>query len=122
MITNIKSVIEFRQLLQINKGLFIIKFGATWCGPCKLIERDVYKFFMDAPTNVQCAMIDIDECPELYGFLKTKKMVNGVPALLCYYKGNINYVPDDFVIGADKNELYLFFDRCRQQALSAVNA
>lgn len=122
MITSIKSVVEFQQLLQNNKGLFIIKFSATWCGPCKLIEQDVHKFFTEAPSNVQCAMIDIDECPVIYGFLKTKKMVNGVPALLCYYKGNVNYVPDDFVIGANKNELYMFFERCRQQVSSTIGA
>lgn len=117
MITRINSVEEFQQLLNINPGLFIIKFGAEWCGPCKTIERNVYDFFRGAPPHVQCAMIDIDECPTLYGFLKSKKMLNGVPALLCYYKGNTGFIPDDFIIGANKNELQLFFDRCKYQSV-----
>ena len=117
MITEINSVQEFQQLLNINPGLFIIKFGAEWCGPCKTIERDVTAFFRGAPPQVQCAMIDIDKCPTIYGYLKSRKMVNGVPEILCYYKGNTDFVPDDFIIGANKHELKLFFDRCIQQSL-----
>ena len=116
IITDIKSVDEFHKLLEKNNGLFIVKFGAVWCSPCKVIEKDVNTFFASAPPNVTCAIIDVDKSPSLYGFLKSKKMVNGVPAILCYHKGNCKYVPDDFTIGSDKTQLYAFFDRCRKQA------
>jgi len=117
MITELRSVNEFQELLKSNQCLVIIKFGAVWCGPCKDIEPDVNHFFLRAPSNVQCVMLDIDKFPQVYGFLKSKKMVNGIPAVLCYYKDNLNYVPDDFVIGSNKQELYSFFDRCRQFAI-----
>jgi thioredoxin-like negative regulator of GroEL len=112
MITELRSVDDFQELLNSNQCLVIIKFGAEWCGPCKDIEKDVHDFFVTAPKNVQCLMVDIDKFPTVYGFLKTKKMVNGIPAILCYHKGNLNYVPDDFVIGSNRQELYNFFDRC----------
>jgi len=114
IIRDIRSVDDFHSLLEKNPGLFILKLGAVWCGPCKVIEGDVNRFFSTAPPDVQCAIIDIDQCPHLYVYLKSKKMVNGVPAVLSYVKGNTSYVPDDFVIGANKNELYKFFDRCRE--------
>ena len=64
------------------------------------------------PDNIQSYIIDVDECFEVYAFLKTKKMVNGIPAILAYYKGNLNYIPDDVVIGADPQQVDLFFKRC----------
>ena len=38
-------------------------------------------------------------------------MINGIPAILCYYKDNHNYVPDDIVIGADVPQINAFFTR-----------
>ena len=71
-ITEIKSVNDFRMHLQTNPGVFIIKFGADWCKPCKIIENDVLDYFSKMPDNVKCAIIDVDESIELYGFLKKK--------------------------------------------------
>ena len=34
------------------------------------------------PENVICADIDIDENFDVYTFLKSKRMVNGIPAVL----------------------------------------
>jgi hypothetical protein len=69
-----------------------------------------------APENVQNAIIDVDESFELYAFLKNKKMVNGIPAILAYYKGNLHYAPDDGVIGANNTEIIAFFERSYTKA------
>ena len=45
-------------------------------------------------------------------FLKGKRMINGIPTILCYKKGNIEYAPDDSFVGADLNALDSFFKRC----------
>jgi len=106
---------DFANQLQSNKGLFIIKFGAEWCGPCKKIDPLVYQWFSKIQSEIiQCAIIDIDDNFEIYAFLKNKKMVNGVPAILCYNKGTLTYVPDDFIIGANEEQINLFFTRCLQ--------
>lgn len=112
ILTEIRNVTHFAEILQNNPGVIIIKFGAEWCGPCKQIEQLVFDSFSRMPNNVQCIIVDIDICFDIYSFLKTKKMINGVPALLCYYKNNLNYIPDDVVIGANKLQLNLFFQRC----------
>jgi thioredoxin 1 len=107
---------SFSQLLQTNNGLLIIKFGAEWCGPCKKIDPLVYEWMNKLSTqpNVQCAIIDIDDNFEIYAFLKSKKMVNGVPVILCYKKGNISWIPDKAVVGADERQVNIFFQDCSQ--------
>jgi thioredoxin 1 len=112
IITEIKTMQDFSQLLSTNPGKLVIKFGAEWCGPCKKIEKQVHEWIDKMPATVQCCVIDIDESFELYAFLKNKKRVNGIPAILCYHSGNLNYIPDDAVIGADVKQVDLFFERC----------
>lgn len=112
IITKLDNLHEFQQLLQINPGVFIMKLGAEWCGPCKRIEGLVKSCMDQAPTNVQCAIIDVDDSLEIYSFLKKNRVVNGIPAILGYYQGNLNYIPDDLVIGADQNQVVAFFQRC----------
>jgi len=105
---------EFGQYLEKSEGAVIIKFGAEWCGPCKQIEAQVYGLMAQMPTEIVCAVLDIDEegAFELYAFLKTKKMVNGVPALLCWKKGNLTWIPDDVVIGANPVAITALFQKC----------
>ena len=122
IINEIATKQHFAQLLNDNPGIFIIKFGAEWCGPCKKIEKQVDNFMNQMPDNIACAIIDIDDCFELYAFLKNKKMVTGIPTVLAYYKGNLSYIPDDSTVGADVNQLFLFFKRCNDKAITMVEA
>lgn len=112
IISEIPTRDTFFNLLQHNPGLIIIKLGAEWCGPCKRIKPILDGFFASSPPEVVCADIDVDICFDLYSFLKSKKMVNGIPAILCYKKGNNTYIPDDAVTGSDPTELHKFFTRC----------
>jgi hypothetical protein len=112
IVSEIPNRDAFFHLLKHNPGLIVIKLGAEWCGPCKLIKNVVHAFFASSPPEVVCADIDVDQSFDFYAFLKSKKMVNGIPVLLCYKKGNTTYIPDDSVTGSDATELHLFFKRC----------
>ncbi len=120
VISEIANREAFVTLLQHNPGLIIIKLGAEWCGPCKMIKPAVHGFFASSPPEVVCADIDVDQCFDFYSFLKSKKMVNGIPALLCYKKGNATYIPDDMITGADPNQLHRFFVRCGNHLTHAL--
>ena len=111
VITHFNSRFDFLKLLENNPGLVIVKLGATWCGPCKRIKPVLDGFFASSPDNVLCCDIDVDECADLYSYFKNKKMVNGIPVILLYKKGNTNFFPDDSITGADPVELDKFFKR-----------
>jgi thioredoxin 1 len=112
VITQFKSRNDFLRLLENNPGLIIIKLGATWCGPCKRIKPVLDGFFACSPDNVLCCDIDVDECADLYSYFKSKKMVNGIPVILLYKRGNTSYIPDDSITGSDPVQLDRFFKRC----------
>lgn len=115
IIYDIEDRQQFLDLLRQNPGVFIVKFGADWCGPCQLIESMVIDQFHMMPDNVQCAKIDVDESFDIYAYLKSKKIVSSIPALLCYIRGNNTYIPDDVVIGTNNCEILQFFDRCAKK-------
>ena len=58
----ISSVDDFAA--NASKGVCSIKFGATWCGPCKLMDKVFVK--LDAEfDNINCFTVDIDDVPDL---------------------------------------------------------
>jgi len=111
IITELNRV-SFMETIKNNNGLFIVKFTASWCGPCKQIAPFVDEQFKNTPDIVTCANIDVDQNFDLFAFLKSKKMVKGVPIILAYKKGNTNYSPDFSVSGTDQEQLIIFFRNC----------
>lgn len=110
MSLKIKNRQELQELLQKNKGLLILKFGATWCGPCKAIENIFYQKLHLLPSDTTtCVLVDIDESFDVFAFLKSKKIITGIPAILAYEAGNTHYAPNDIVIGADFKQIDHFF-------------
>ena len=120
IISEIANRDAFFTLLQHNPGLIVLKLGAKWCPGCVTIEKPVHGFFASSPPEVICGDIDVDQSFDFYSFLKSKKMVNGIPVLLCYKKGNSTYIPDDIITGADPHGLHQFFTRCGKHLMDAL--
>jgi len=120
VVSEIANRDAFFLLLQNNPGLIVLKLGANWCPGCKVVEKSVHGFFASSPPEVVCADIDVDKSFDFYSFLKSKKMVNGIPVLLCYKKGNATFIPDDIVTGSDPNALHQFFTRCGKHLMDAL--
>jgi len=121
VISQIANREAFLTLLQNNPGLIVLKLGAEWCGPCKTIKSSVHGFFASSPPEVVCGDIDVDNSFDFYSFLKSKKMVNGIPVLLCYKKGNSTFIPDDIITGSDPQQLHQFFTRCGKHLMDALS-
>ena len=110
---------EFLAILKENPGIMVFKFGADWCAPCQTIKDDVEQYFANTSDNVFCFDLDIDESFDLYAFLKSKKMVTGVPSILAYVKGNESYASDfAYSFSGVKDALKTFFDTVNIKANS----
>jgi|TARA_B100000787_G_C16089931_1_gene248461 thioredoxin 1 len=98
------------------RQMVIIKFTADWCGPCQGIKGLVKELVKELPDSIKFYEIDIDESLELYAKFKSKKMVNGIPAILGFKGGEKEhwYIPDDSVLGGNKEEIKKFFARCKE--------
>lgn len=116
IITELKRETFIQELLTKNPGIIIIKFSAKWCGPCKKIETIVNNFFSTSPPNVLCCDLDIDVNFDLYSFFKFKKMVNGIPHLMCFVKDNLTFVPNESCSGTNLNDLDVFFKECNKHS------
>jgi thiol-disulfide isomerase/thioredoxin len=104
----------FLQLLKMNPGVFVFKFGAEWCKPFQMIKKHIDNVSLVVPNNntMYIYSVDVDECFDLYAYLKQKKMVSGIPALLAYKKGNSYFVPDASVSGTNESDINIFFNTC----------
>jgi len=114
-IEEIPSLHAFVELLSENPGLVIIKFGATWCAPCKKAEPQIKHFMERLPKVMQGVIVDVDESFEIYAFLQKKKVIKGIPGILCYIKGNNTHIPDDTCLSSSESEINAFFERCYKQ-------
>lgn len=104
----------------------ILKFYADWCKPCKkitpfvtqLLEDKAKKFESEGVKNKFIFVsVDVDECFDLYAFMKKQKMINGIPALFLYskklYKQNDEthmYIPQASISGTSENEIRKVLD------------
>ena len=100
----------------------ILKFYADWCAPCKhigpkvhsLVEQTAAKFSKEENKFIFIE-VDVDECFDLYAFLKSKKMVRGIPTF--FYSKNIyetmeerhKFIPQSTVSGTKENEIEMLF-------------
>lgn len=110
---NISSMVHFNEIMANNPGVVIIKVGATWCGPCAQISPYVVEWLARMPeATTHAVIVDVDHSSEFYAYMKRRKMLNGIPALFCYEKENMTFVPDNFVIGTSRDEIDRFFANC----------
>ena len=110
IITGFPSRNDFLQLLAGDHPPIIVKFTAPWCAPCKRVDPIVKPFFKRNSSNMICCYLDIDENTDLYAFLKSKKMVRGVPTLLYYDINNHSFNPTNSISGADIQQVTQFFN------------
>ncbi|MEM8910446.1 MAG: thioredoxin family protein [Planctomycetota bacterium] len=77
------SPAKFQQTID-RDGLTLVKFGATWCGPCRAVDRELAQ--LDGKLGeVEVLQIDVDENPGL----AQQYRVSGIPKLLLLRSGEV---------------------------------
>lgn len=67
------------------KGLVLVDFWATWCGPCKMLAPTVSEIADEYEGKVKVCMLDVDQAMDIamsYG-------VASIPTLILFKDGEI---------------------------------
>lgn len=79
------SAEDYEKLI-VSEKITIIEFGATWCGPCKLLKPILDKISAEyQDKGVKIVNLDVDDNSEV----SNKLMVNEIPLLLIYKEGKL---------------------------------
>jgi len=72
-----------------EKMIEVIKFGADWCGPCKMfapiLEKIKQNYDSNTESNIDIKSIDIDVDPEL----ASQYNIRSVPTTVFIKEGNV---------------------------------
>ena len=97
-ILKIKNLEEFDELVTKNEKV-VLKAGADWCGPCKVLENTLKNLDKNEITDTVIAEFDVDEAEDIVN----KLGIRNIPVLFFYKGGEEN----DKVIGnVTANNIY----------------
>ena len=92
--TPLRNHDQFEALLQSSAPISMVKFGATWCGPCKRIDKDVLIGLSDKIKWYDCDLDENEDTPAYCG-------VEKIPAFLAIVNGQ----PKRLFQSSDTNEV-----------------
>ena len=66
-----------------SKGVVLVDFWATWCGPCKMMAPNIEEIATEYKGKVTIGKVDVDECQEL----ATRFGIMSIPTLIVFKDG-----------------------------------
>ncbi|WP_146577942.1 thioredoxin family protein [Neorhodopirellula pilleata] len=78
------SPARFEEIVNQDK-LVLVKFGATWCGPCRSVDQELKSLAGELPADVEVLKIDVDENPDL----AQEFQITGIPRMLLVRSGEV---------------------------------
>ena len=75
---------NFRGAVEDNKGVVVVDFFATWCGPCKMLAP-IFESVSQELDNAKFVKVDIDESLEL----AQKFGISTVPTMMIFKDGEV---------------------------------
>ena len=95
-------------MLDINIGISLVKFGATWCGPCKGVASILQKVQPEFE-SIKFQDIDVDDNPDLTKIYKIKS----VPTIIIFKDGvEVQRLVGTFKIDAFRKVLGDILEEC----------
>ena len=81
----------------------IEKFGSSWCGPCKLLDKTIEQI-----KDIEIVKYDVDE----YEDLAAEKNIRNIPVLIFYNEDN---EVDRLIGAASLNKINEIIDKWKNQ-------
>ena len=78
------SPARFNEIVNQDK-LVLVKFGATWCGPCRSVDKELKSLAGQLPADVEVLKIDVDENPDL----AQEFQITGIPRMMLVRSGEV---------------------------------
>lgn len=76
---------------EINDGIVVVDFFATWCGPCKMLAPIFEQLSVEMKDDAKFVKVDIDKSLEI----ARKYMISSVPTMMIFKDGK----PVDTMVG-----------------------
>jgi len=86
--------------------LNVLKLGASWCGPCRMIENILHNLTTEETEGVLLGEVDVDD--EWFEDVEDMLNIRGIPVIIAYKDGE----EVERIVGATtKDKLLEFFGR-----------
>ena len=99
-VVNKKS--EFEKIISESNIPVIVKFFATWCGPCKMIAPIFDKLSQEFEKQIKFIEIDVDDCDGIAG----DYYVSSVPTFIIF-KNNEEFNRTSGALGYEQLESFI---------------
>ncbi|HEY5523993.1 MAG TPA: thioredoxin [Clostridium sp.] len=80
---NVVNSNEFVEKVENTKGVVVVDFSATWCGPCKMLAPVFEAASNKMGDKAKFFKVDIDEC----GNIAQKYRISAVPTMIIFKDG-----------------------------------
>ena len=94
-IRNITKAEDYRSFIE-NNEVAIVKFGAQWCGPCRVLETTLANLDVTKLKGAALAEVNVDE--EEMDDITAELNIRGIPVLI-YYKNGTEYARSVGAVG-----------------------
>jgi thioredoxin 1 len=74
---------NFAKEIEQYKGVVLVDFWATWCGPCRMIAPAVEQLATEMAGKVKVAKIDVDDAPNV----ASRFGITSIPCLMIFKDG-----------------------------------
>ena len=87
---------QFKSEVENSKGVIVVDFFATWCGPCKMLAPVFESLGEEMKDKAMFAKVDIDESLEL----AQQFSITTVPTVMVFKDGKpvdslVGFIPKD---------------------------
>ncbi|MEO8185102.1 MAG: thioredoxin domain-containing protein [Deltaproteobacteria bacterium] len=74
---------DFEREVLVSELPVLVEFGATWCGPCKVVEPELQALAQEYAGRAKVLIVDIDQSP----YLARQLGIQSVPTFLVFHQG-----------------------------------